>query len=177
MSKLTLREKFLAGGVLTALVCAALTAQVSVQQVAAQQRASPPDFSLNQAGWVTMGGDLLPVPGGGGPKPITFDPVHPYVPNNIGKQPTYRIADLSNPNLKPWVKERMKKDNDEVLAGKIAYTARSSCKPAGVPAFMAFGGANPLYFIQTPKQVWLIFSGDQQVRRVSLDAPHSAHPK
>jgi hypothetical protein len=27
----------------------------------------------------------------------------------------------------------MKKDNDEVLAGKIAHTPGSSCKPAGVP--------------------------------------------
>src|SRR6202795_2144437 len=102
MSTLTLRERFLVGGVLTALACTALSVEV-----AAQQRASPPDFSANQAGWVTMGGDLLPVPGGG-QKPITFDPAHPYVPNNIGKQPTYRIADLSNPNLKPWVVERMK---------------------------------------------------------------------
>jgi hypothetical protein len=177
MSTLTLREKFLAGGVLTALVCAALAAQVSVQQVAAQQRASPPDFSANQAGWVTMGGDLLPVPGGGGPKPITFDPAHPYVPNNIGKQPTYRIADLSNPNLKPWVVERMKKDNAEVLAGKIAYTARSSCRPAGTPAFMLIGGAQPLFFVHTPKEVWMIYSGNAEVRRIYLDMPHSANPK
>jgi hypothetical protein len=108
---------------------------------------------------------------------VANDPAHPFVPNGGGGQPTYRIADLSNPNLKPWVKERMKKDNDEVLAGKIAFTARSSCLPAGVPYFMGYGGANPLYFVQMPKQVWLIFSGDQQVRRVYLDVPHSADPK
>ena len=34
----------------------------------------------------------------------------------------------------------MKKDNDEVLAGKIGITPRSSCMPAGVPAFMNYGG-------------------------------------
>src|SRR5262249_23285906 len=28
-----------------------------------------------------------------------------------------------------------------------------------------------------PKQVWMIFSGDQQVRRVYLDAQHSENPK
>src|SRR5258708_3084913 len=77
------------------------------------------------------------------------DPGHAYVPNNIGREPTYRIADLSNPNLKPWVKERMKKDNDEVLAGKIAFTARSSCMPAGVPAFVTYP-VRPVYFVQTP---------------------------
>jgi hypothetical protein len=172
MSTLTLKERLFVGGVLTGLVCAALTAGAT-----AQHNASPPDFSSNQTAWVGMGGDFTPIPGAPGHKPITFDPKYPYVPNNTGRQPTYRIADLTHPNLKPWVKERMKKDNDEVLAGKIAFTARSSCMPAGVPGYMGFGGAQPYYFVQTPKQVWMIFSGDQQVRRVYLDVPHSANPK
>jgi hypothetical protein len=42
---------------------------------------------------------------------------------------------------------------------------------------MAYGGPNPVYFIQTPKQVWMIYSGDQQVRRIYLDVPHSANPR
>jgi len=150
--------------------------------VAAQQRAAPPDFSSNQFGWVGVGGGFgaggavfVPVPGQ--LPPVTNDPAHPFVPNGVRAQPTYRIADLSNPNLKPWVKEHMKKDNDEVLAGKIAFTARSSCMPAGVPGFMAYGGPTPLYFVQTPKEVWMIFEGDHQVRRVYLDVPHSENPK
>jgi len=109
--------------------------------------------------------------------PVSSDPAHPFVPNGAGRQPTYRIADLTNPNLKPWVQEHMKKDNDEVLAGKVAFTARSSCMPAGVPGFMAYGGANPVYFVQTPKQVWMVYSGDAQVRRIYLDVQHSEHPK
>ena len=164
------RASVLAGSVLAGVIGVTLTGEA-----AAQQKASPPDFSANQAGWITMGGDLLPVPGS--PKPITWDPAHPYVPNNVGKQPTYRIADLTNPLLKPWVVERMKKDNDEVLAGKIAYTARSSCRPAGTPAFMLIGGFQPLFFLQTPKEVWMVYSGDAQVRRVYLYVPHSANPK
>jgi hypothetical protein len=89
------------------------------------------------------------------------------VPNGRGRQPTFRIGDVSNPNLKPWVKELMKKDNDEVLGGKPAFTARSSCKPAGVPGFMAYGGGDePIYFVQTPKMVWMIYQGNQEVRRV-----------
>src|SRR5262245_64009454 len=32
------------------------------------------------------------------------------------------------PNIKPWAKDVMKKDNDEVLAGKIGYTPGSSCR-------------------------------------------------
>jgi hypothetical protein len=142
----------------------------------AQQNAPVPDFSSNQTGWVGTGagGNFTAVPGL--LPPVTNDPAHPYVPNGTAAQPTYRIADLSNPNLKPWVKERMKKDNDEVLAGKIAFTARSSCMPAGVPAFMGYGGPTPLYFVQSPKEVWMIFSGDHQVRRVYLDVPHSGNP-
>ena len=176
MSSLTLRGKLLAGSVLAALaglIWAALTAPV-----VAQQKAAPPDFSSSQFGWVRVGQggpDFDSVPGQ--VPPVSQDPAHPFVPNGVGRQPTYRIADLTNPNLKPWVKEHMKKDNEEVLAGKIAFTARSSCTHAGVPAFMAYGGPTPLYFVQTPKQVVMMFSGDHQVRRVYLDVPHSANPK
>jgi hypothetical protein len=167
MSKVTSSERLLTSSMLAGLVWTALTAAAAAQV---------PNFGGKDAGWVGVGGEFLPVPGPG-PKPLTFDPKYPYVPNNTGAQPTFRIGDLTNPNLKPWVKERMKKDNDEVIAGKIAFTARSSCMMAGVPNFNGFGGAQPYYFIQTPKQVWLLFSGDQQVRRVYLDARHSENPK
>ena len=67
------------------------------------------------------------------------DPAHPYVPNdegrNTGVQPTYRIADLTNPILQPWAREQMKKSNDEVLAGGVPFIARERCWPAGVPTF------------------------------------------
>jgi len=42
--------------------------------------------------------DLLAAPGGG-PGPITNNKAYPYVPNGGGRQPTYRVADLSNPIL------------------------------------------------------------------------------
>src|SRR5262249_18516859 len=172
MSSFTLSAGAFAGGILAGLMGAAATAPA-----AAQQKAAPPDFSSNQVGWIGVNGGgpgFEPVPGR--LPPVSSDPAHPFVPNGAGRQPTYRIADLTNPNLKPWVKEHMKKDNDEVLAGKIAFTARSSCMPAGVPGFMAYGGANPVYFVQTPKQIWMVYSGDAQVRRIYLDVPHSEHP-
>jgi len=165
--------RLLAGSALAVLVCTGLTTVV-----AAQQKGAPPNFSSNQFGWVRVGqgGPDFDAVAGKVP-PVTNDQAHPFVNNGTGAQPTYRIADLSNPNLKPWVKEHMKKDNDEVLAGKIAFSARQSCMPAGVPGFMAYGGPTPLYFVQTPKEVWLIFSGDHQVRRVYMDVPHSENPK
>src|SRR3954471_22862285 len=146
--------------------------------IEAHAQAAPPDFTGHgTAGWLATSGDFGPVPGASGPGPMTNDPRHPYVPNGVGRQPTYRIADLTHPSLKPWVKELMKKDNDEVLAGKIGFTPRSSCMPAGVPGFLNYGGPHPYYMIQTPKQVLIVFSGDQQVRRIYLDVPHSANPK
>jgi hypothetical protein len=77
--------------------------------------------------------------------------------------------------LKPSVKDAMKKDNDEVLAGKIAFTPSTSCKPAGVPAFLL--PPSVLFFVQAPKEVVMIQSYDSQVRHVFLDIPHSANPR
>jgi hypothetical protein len=140
--------------------------------------AAPPDFS-GLAGWQATGPDYAPVSGALGP--VVSDPAHPYFSNaaarRAGGQPTFRVADLTDPNLKPWAKAVMKRENDKVLAGGIGYTPRSSCMPAGVPAFMLFPVVEPIYFLQTPKQVTMVFSGDAQVRRVYLDVPHSAHPK
>jgi hypothetical protein len=140
----------------------------------AQTDARVPAFAGADFGWLADT-EFLPPPSG--PGPVTFDKAHPYVRNNTVGQPTFRIADVSNPILKPWVAERMRKDNAEVLAGKFAFTARSSCWPAGVPGFMVFGcGARTVYFVQTPKEVVMINDGDQQVRHVYLNVPHSAKP-
>jgi len=98
---------------------------------------SPPVFSPTaQTAWVGIGiGAFAPVPGS--PAPVGQDPAHRYVPNGTpGEQPTHRMSDVNNPNLKQWAKDVMKKDNDEVLAGKFAFTARASCQPAGVPGFL-----------------------------------------
>jgi hypothetical protein len=142
--------------------------------------ASPePVFSPTaQTAWVGIGvGALLPVPGS--PKPIGQDPAHRYISNDESgvtrQQPTQRISDIGNPNLKQWAKDVMKKDNDEVLAGKFAFTARSSCKPAGVPGFdVLLGGA--LFILQSPAEVTMIFSGNAEVRHIRLNAPHSVNP-
>ncbi len=171
MYSFTVREGVLAGGILAGLICAMPSAPAI-----AEEKAAPPDFSSNQTGWISIGGDLTEIPGAR-VSIVRTDPNFPYVPNGTGAQPTYRIADLSNPNLKPWVKERMKKDNAEVLAGKIAFTPRSSCRPAGVPGFMSYGRFTPVVFVQSPKEVVIIFESNQEVRRVYLDVPHSENPQ
>jgi hypothetical protein len=159
-------SRTLADCVLSALLLAALGNDATAQ-------VSRPDL-MTGAAWLG-GGSFIEIPGAT-PTPVRQDSRYRYVPNNTGEQPTYRIGDITNPNLKQWVKDVMKKDNDEVLAGKYAYTARSSCAPGGVPGFMLFP-AQPIYIIQTPKQVLMLYQGNAEVRRIHLDVPHSQNPK
>jgi hypothetical protein len=130
--------------------------------------------------WFVFNDEFQPPPSGG-PGPITFDRRFPYIDNGAarraGVQPTYRIADLSNPILQPWAREQMKQANDEVHAGKVPYRARERCHPGGVPSFVVYTLAEPFYFIQTPKQVTIVNQGGPEVRRIFLDVPHSANVK
>jgi hypothetical protein len=114
------------------------------------------------------------LPPSSGPGPVLADKAHPYVPNGQG-QPTYRVADLTNPILKPWVIERMRKANEEVLAGKIPFIARERCWPAGVPGLDIYNRGQPVHFIQTPKMVVYINELYAQMRHIYLDVPHSEH--
>jgi hypothetical protein len=142
--------------------------------------AEPPAPNLygdSGTGWRPIGDDFLPPPGG--PGPVTFDKSHPYVDNPTARrthtQPTYRVADLSNPILKPWVVEEMRKANEEVLAGKVPFRARESCYPAGVPGFLIYNLAFSTRFLQSEKQVTIINPGGPELRHVYLNVPHSAH--
>jgi hypothetical protein len=170
MSTFALGGKLLAGSVLMTV-----TAMAPIALAVAQQKAAAPDFSSGNVGWLTFNVDFSVVPGT--TSPLRSDPAHPRISNaeatRTGKQPTYFVADLASAGiLKPWVVERMKQDNAEVLAGKIAFTPHSFCMPAGVPGYHLYG-FQPLYFVQTPKEVVMIYSNDQQVRHVYLDVPHS----
>ena len=144
--------------------------------VAAETRASAPNFAPDgNTSWVPdrpAGDDFLPPPSG--PGPVVSEKDHPYVPNGEG-QSTFRVADLSNPILRPWAVAQMKKANEDVLAGKIPFTARERCWPGGVPDIDIYERDRPVYFIQTPKEVVVITEHDQQVRHIYLNVPHSEH--
>ncbi|HEY4266211.1 MAG TPA: hypothetical protein VGM72_12900 [Micropepsaceae bacterium] len=135
-----------------------------------------PDFSSDATvGWLSAGTEFAAMPSG--PHPVTPDPAHPYILNGRrGRQPTLRVADLDNPILQPWVKEALKKVNDRVLSGKAAFPPQVRCWPLGVPAFVLYP-AQPVFFIQTPKEVLLIWQSDQMVRHVFLTGKHSVNPK
>jgi hypothetical protein len=156
----------LGAGLMVGLVCVGIAPALTQQ--------GPPDFSANRAGWVSVGGEWVPLPDS--PLPVKQDPAHRYVPNNTGEQPTFRIADINNPNLTEFAKASLKKTNDEVLAGKPMWSRSARCWATGVPAFL-LTPAQPMFFVQTPQQVTMIAQHDNDVRRVYLNAPHSANLK
>jgi hypothetical protein len=135
----------------------------------AQAAEARPDFSGHgDLGWIVVDNKFISPPAG--PGPIVDDPAYPHTRNN------FRIGDLSNPILKAQTRETMRRDNEEVKNGKIAYTPRSSCMPAGVPSFSLFV-VEPVYFVQGEKEVLITYSGDQQVRHVYMNVPHTPNPR
>jgi hypothetical protein len=173
----TTMSRFGAMCLVTGALCAA-GAAVAAEGVTKQVI---PNFAFtDKTGWVldrSLGPDDLLPPPTGGPGPITFDKVHPYVPNGSGKQPTYRVADLTNPILLPWTLPSMKKANDEVLAGKVPFRARERCWPVGVPGFNAYSLVEPFFFYQLPDKVVVINRGGPEIRRIYLNVTHSKDVK
>ena len=178
-----MRVKVLCAGIAIGVAIVGFALRASVADGAQTQTASAriPNFALDdRTSWYPdrLDGDNWLPPEGGGPGPILSRPDRPYVPNDASDEPTYRIADLSNPILRPWVREQMKRDTDEVLAGKIPFMARERCYPPGM-AWNVFRRVTPpmVFFVQQPTFVLLMYRGDNQFRHVYLNVPHSAHPK
>jgi hypothetical protein len=153
-----------------------LSVGLILQPALAAQNVPAQSFSTDSnTGWVPdrrTGDDFLPPPSG--PGPVASEKGHPYIPNGQG-QPTYRIADLSNPILKPWVVDQLAKGNDRVSSGKVPFSPRERCWPAGVPDFDIYTRVAPIYFLETPKEVTIVIELDHQVRHVYLNVPHSEH--
>jgi hypothetical protein len=168
------KHAILAGGVVAGLVCAGGT----LGPAQGAENTKVPDFAPDaNTGWLAQDDEFIPPPGG--PGPIRSDPAHPYVsfykfPTN--PRPSFRVADLTNPILQPWTRERLQKVNERSLSGKVVAIPKERCWPVGVPAFLLLP-ATPVYFLQTPKEVWMIWMQDRQIRRVFLDVPHSANVK
>ena len=109
-----------------------------------------------------------PVPGE--VPPTWQDPSRPFV-----RARTWHIPDLSNPNIKPWAKEVMRKDVEELDKGKLQFNASASCLPTGTPNFLQDGG--PYLIVQAPDKVVMIDEAGPVVRHIFLNVPHSKNPK
>lgn len=157
----------------TSCVSGAAIAAVLAFAASAQQSEAPPDFSSNNFGWVTMRA-VTPMPGS--PPPVGQDPSRPLVANNTGQQPTFPYADLNNPNLTRFALEGLQKANAMSDSGFAMYSRASRCWATGVP--LAINSVvQPIFFVQTPGEITTISQGDQIVRHIYMNVPHSANPK
>ena len=146
-----------------------------------------PNFSPDSVtGWIAgvpdgenpTGQDFLPPQSG--PGPVANDKAHPHVDDGAarrdGKQPTFRVADLTNPILQPWVRDALRKANERALSGKPDFTPKERCWPIGVPGWLLYP-VRPVWFLQTPREVTMIWEEDHMVRHVYLNVRHSPNVK
>src|ERR1051326_3635225 len=138
---------------------------------AAAQNVAAPNFAPdNSTAWIASAQEFLAP--ASGPGPVRADPAHKPVPDH----PQFRVADLSNPILQPWAREELRKANERALSGKAAYTPKERCWPIGVPGWLLYP-VFPVYFLQTPKMVTLIWQEDHMVRHIYLTDKHSPNVK
>jgi hypothetical protein len=152
----------------TALLCGVVFI-ASLAAAAPQSQKEPtaiPDLSSPDFGWeVSSGLNFLPAPG-------KLPPIRRTAFEKGGEQ----MGDADNPNLTPWAAERMRAFGDLVRSGHRAFSAQSRCWPGGVPGQLIFQ-ANPIYFIQNPSEVLIIWERDHFVRRVHLNREHTPNVK
>ena len=139
--------------------------------------AAIPDFSSHDLAWNRVGIPFLdPVSGG-----IIFeDKEHPFSTRGLNAQGndvngSANPPDWKNPNFKPWLAQKMKGFADEAMKGIIRVTPSSGCYPGGTPGQMIFN--EPLFILQTPEMVTLLYQRNHEVRHVYMNQPHSKNPK
>ncbi len=154
----------------------AMTAPAYAQTTAqAPAKGAIPDLASVDFAWLAMGADWKDPPAGAGHGPIKPDPDHAYHGNLDGPgQVTIRLGNYKDRVLKPWAAAQMLASNVEAISGKraVPFAAQARCWPGGVPGQLLYP-AEPFYFIQTPKQVWMIWQRDHMVRRIYLTDRHS----
>src|SRR5579883_385231 len=173
-----LRSRLLAGGVVAGVLAVTFVRSFSV---AAPVADSIPQLGSRDFGWSANFWDFqLDPPQGSGHGPMKTDPDYPYNSQiQFGHRFTGElrppIVNTKDPILKPWAAKEMQATNDEVLSGKveIPFTSQSRCWPGGVPGQLLY--LEPMYFLQTPKEVWMIWQRDHFVRRIYLTDKHSEH--
>ncbi len=162
-------------GILAGAAC--LTGSLCLSAMA---QGTPPNFAPDASiGWYSYNRIFIPPPSGAGP--VQQDRAHPYVSNDefrvTGKQPTAQLADLNNPILQPWAREKVRERNELVLAGKEVYAPHASCWPVGVPGFLLRPMTQAMYIIQAPNEVVMILASKVEVRHIHLTDKHTPDVK
>jgi hypothetical protein len=163
------KEKRLSRNILAGLLlCTAAHLQAASAAPANSSNAIP-IFSPDGKAWVLATGTaFLKVPGDPGPGPVVQRGA--AYKHDVVK----RVAETNNPILQPWAKKIMDDANDKVAAGGLPFVNASRCWPGGVPGILLYPG-DPVVFLQTPSEVWII-ERDEQIRRIFLNRQHSKDP-
>jgi hypothetical protein len=171
----------LAGGVVAGFLAVTPIPSFSVAALAGD---AIPQLGSGNFGWNVNFWDFqLDPPQGSAHGPIKTDPNYSYnsqIQNGgfcTGCELRPPIVNTKDPILKPWAAEEMQATNEEVLSGKrpLPFVAQSRCWPGGVPGQLLF--LQPVYFLQKPNEVWIVWERDHFVRRIYLTDTHSENVK
>jgi hypothetical protein len=147
------------------LFTGALVVALSLSTEGPAQPGYVPILQKSPGLWQHPFGGIFP-PVRGSALPTQQDPSRPHTAGR-----TWHIADLSNPNLKPWARELLQKEIEAIDRGKLQFSPSSSCLPTGVPNFLQDGG--PYLFVQAHDKIVMIDEAGPAVRHVYLNVPHS----
>jgi hypothetical protein len=101
----------------------------------------------------------------------TDGPLPPGKEAPLVSNPNLYLGDYSNPILKPWAAEVVKKNHEGELSGVNTPLPSSQCYPEAVPfIFWNFG----MQMVQEPGRITIIYRDDNQVRRIRMNQPHPA---
>src|ERR1700730_16452472 len=129
--------------------------------------ASIPDF----VGWwnhASLNGLELPLSGPGPVRNKSRLDTGPQAGVGNGRQ---LVGDYTNPILKPWAAEVVKKFGEISLVGEGYPTPRNQCWPEQVPfVFINYG----MQMIQRPDKITILYPFDHQFRQVRLNQSHPA---
>jgi hypothetical protein len=92
------------------------------------------------------------------------------VPDSYGVNDHYQ-GDYTNPMLKPWAAEALKKAAERDIAGLPEATPQATCRPGGVPGALLY--LRPVQFVQQKDRVTILYQFDHQSRTVWMDRPHA----
>jgi hypothetical protein len=131
----------------------------------AQISASIPDFSGPWGHPYSPGFE----PPASGPGPVTNRSRLRGGPQRGVSNPDQLVGDYTNPILKPWAAEIVKKHGEAELSGLSSPTPLNQCWPGGVPFIFSLVG---MQMLQQPDKITILY-GDQQFRQVRMNQPHS----
>jgi hypothetical protein len=167
------------------ILTAASMAAVALAASAAYTWAAPAKNSIPLLGgrefaWNVNFWDFqLDPPPGSGHGPIKTDPAYPYTSQiqngwRVFEPLQVPIVNTKDPILKPWAAKQMQESNDELLSGKrkLPFMAQSRCWPGGVPGQLLF--LEPVFFIQMPDRVVMLWQRNSFVRNIRLNGTHPA---